>query len=208
MARAVALVGPPGAGKTTQIQRLLSCLPHTIRASVPLIRRRDPQLWTLLTEAERHEADELAPRAELARKTGTLAPIRLDEILFGAVERSAQPVILDGAPRGLDQARIYASSRRRMQDTLFVELTFADDVETKSLRRQEDRAVRTYGTVTYEMDRRFRAKVRTYCSDTIAGLSHLRSHVEIKRVNAEDPPDVVASTLAGWATMHIEGSVS
>lgn len=92
----IVLLGPPGAGKGTQSQRLIE------RYGIPQISTGD------LLRAARDQGTELGLKAKEAMDQGRLVD---DSIVLGMIrERLAQPdaakgFILDGFPRNLEQAR-------------------------------------------------------------------------------------------------------
>jgi len=106
MQRNVILLGPPGAGKGTQAQRLAA------RWGIPQVSTGD-----MLREARR-QGTELGRRAQEYMDKGALVP---DEVVFGLVEeRLGRPdaregVILDGFPRTIPQAEALDALLARMK---------------------------------------------------------------------------------------------
>lgn len=94
-ARRLILLGPPGAGKGTQSQRLIEHL------GVPQISTGD------LLRAARREGTELGQKAQAFMDAGQLVP---DSLIFELVEErlaradAASGYILDGFPRNVSQA--------------------------------------------------------------------------------------------------------
>ena len=125
------LLGPPGAGKGTQAQRLVEDfrLPYVATGE-------------MLRDAVR-EGTELGRQAEQYMNNGELVP---DEVIVGvAVERVKQPdcadgFILDGFPRTVEQARALDGELERMgrklTAALFVDVPDEEVVRRISGRRQ------------------------------------------------------------------------
>lgn len=90
----LAIIGPPGSGRTTQAQRLSQLLTGYMRVSVGEIVRSHIEAAT-----------EIGRRVEAPYRRGE--PVS-DEIVLGLIEARLQPAgfwILDGFPRSLSQAR-------------------------------------------------------------------------------------------------------
>lgn len=89
----IVLLGPPGAGKGTQAQKLLA------HYDVPQISTGD------ILRAERKAGTEIGKQAQAAMDAGKLVP---DELILGLVERELDKkpkgFILDGFPRTIPQA--------------------------------------------------------------------------------------------------------
>ena len=103
------LVGPPGAGKGTQAQRLVD------RLGIPHISSGD------MLRAAVAEGTELGKQADGFMKAGQLVP---DEVVIGMIlERIAKPdaasgFMLDGFPRTIPQAEALAAAMDRAGVTL------------------------------------------------------------------------------------------
>ncbi len=106
MQRNLILLGPPGAGKGTQAQRLAA------RWGIPQVSTGD-----MLREARR-QGTELGKQAQAYMDAGKLVP---DEVVIGLVEeRLGRPdakegVILDGFPRTIPQAEALDALLARMK---------------------------------------------------------------------------------------------
>lgn len=110
-------IGPPGAGKGTQAQRLCAKL------GVPQVSTGD------MLRAARKAGTELGRKADEFMAAGLLVP---DEVVIGLVqERIAQPdaaagFVLDGFPRTVAQAesleRILASASKQIDDVVLLEV--------------------------------------------------------------------------------------
>jgi adenylate kinase len=132
-------IGPPGAGKGTQAQRLCAKL------GVPQISTGD------MLRAARKAGTELGKKADEYMTKGLLVP---DEVVIGLVqERIAQPdavrgFVLDGFPRTVPQAealeRMLARAGRRIDDVVLLEVPDELIVERITGRRTGETSGRIY----------------------------------------------------------------
>lgn len=102
----VSFVGPPGSGKSTQIEMAVNKLgPGSVVLSVPrLVKSSEAKCYLNSDEAE--TVTRLSGEIALAKQRGELAPLIMDYILFDVVKRvseSRRYILLDGCPRGLEQ---------------------------------------------------------------------------------------------------------
>jgi adenylate kinase len=132
-------IGPPGAGKGTQAQRLCAKL------GVPQISTGD------MLRAARKAGTELGKKADEYMTKGLLVP---DEVVIGLVqERIAQPdavrgFVLDGFPRTVPQAealeRMLTRAGRRIDDVVLLEVPDELIVERITGRRTGETSGRIY----------------------------------------------------------------
>ncbi|MBI5477473.1 MAG: adenylate kinase [Deltaproteobacteria bacterium] len=132
-------MGPPGAGKGTQAQRLCA------RLGVPQVSTGD------MLRAARKAGTELGRKADEYMSTGRLVP---DEVVIGLVaERIAQPdarggYVLDGFPRTVAQAesldRILAAAGRQLDHVVLLEVPDELIVERITGRRTGETTGRIY----------------------------------------------------------------
>ena len=132
-------MGPPGAGKGTQAQRLCAKL------GVPQVSTGD------MLRAARKAGTELGRKADEYMQNGLLVP---DEVVIGLVdERIRQPdaaggFVLDGFPRTVPQAesldKILQASGRRIQHVVLLEVPDALIVERITGRRMGETTGRIY----------------------------------------------------------------
>jgi adenylate kinase len=125
------LLGPPGAGKGTQAQRLIDDFRLPYVATGEMLR------------AAVREETELGKEAKKYMNNGDLVP---DDVIIGvAVERLQEPdcadgFILDGFPRTVDQAKALAAELERvgrdLTAALLIEVPDGDVVRRISGRRQ------------------------------------------------------------------------
>jgi adenylate kinase family enzyme len=178
MRRYLSFLGPPGCGKTTQIELLAELLsPRLIVASVPRLLRGQEDLVTMLTPAEVAELEGLSQASAAARSRGDLAPLAVDRLLFSALARlPAQGfVALDGCPRGMAQARLFLETGNLASQTLVVELRFPEHTPASSFLRQIERETEKRGTEEALAKLAvFARKTQVFLNDTSAGLCLLR----------------------------------
>jgi adenylate kinase len=132
-------MGPPGAGKGTQAQRLCAKL------GVPQVSTGD------MLRAARKAGTELGRKADEYMQNGLLVP---DEVVIGLVdERIRQPdaaggFVLDGFPRTVPQAesldKILQAAGRRIQHVVLLEVPDALIVERITGRRMGETTGRIY----------------------------------------------------------------
>ncbi|MFI5808941.1 hypothetical protein [Streptomyces sp. NPDC051561] len=168
----VCFIGPPGAGKSTQIARLRRQIPGCEVLATKLL-LTDP-VRALLTADEQALLDREADHHARTHREGVLAPFAFDRVTFQLAARTVAPLLLmDGCPRGLEQARLYAKGPQYGQ-TLFVELTFPTDVAGQSVARQISRERAVRGTVTSQRRTRMDRRIATFLTTTTDGLAFLR----------------------------------
>lgn len=180
--RYLAFIGPPGSGKTTQIELLQTVIAPDalVVASVPRLIRQQADLLAYLTGDEREELNALVDLARQARECGNLAPIRHDELLFEVAARSSGDdetiMVLDGCPRGRPQAQIFLSKDCLAAQTAVVQLYFPEQEVASSLARQYARECRKRGEAAAQARRHvFQRKLEIYLRDTLPGIALLAS---------------------------------
>jgi len=190
LARYLSFIGPPGSGKTSQIQLLEGVLkPHNfLVASVPRLVRRQADLVALLTEGERRELDALTDAAHQARDRGELAPIELDKLLFKSLQRVGGEIVvaLDGCPRGVRQARLFLEKGELSASAGIILFYFPENERTWSLNRQYSRECVKRGESSARARQHiFQRKFEVYMRDTLPGVTLLaRTGVPIIRLAA------------------------
>lgn len=194
----VVMLGPPGAGKSTQVELVRRRTGRgTVVASVPLLIRRDPLLLSFLTEEERCELERLDAAAWAAAGRGELSPLRFDEILFRALPRiDADLLLLDACPRAVAPVCEYLAVPGLAARSLVVELTLRDGVE-RSVARQLARESALLGAAAAaKLERVYRRKAELYVDETLAGLELLRSAgIQSIAVDADRPAAAVHARI-------------
>lgn len=132
-------IGPPGAGKGTQAQRL------TARLGVPQISTGD------MLRAARKAGTELGRKADEFMSKGALVP---DEVVIGLVQErialadAAHGFVLDGFPRTVPQAesldRMLAKAGKKIDDVVLLEVPDELIVERITGRRVGETSGRIY----------------------------------------------------------------
>ena len=200
----VAVLGPPGAGKSTQVGLVRSGAgASAVVASVPSLIRRDPYLLSFLTTGERDELERLDGAAWDAARRGELSPLRFDQILFRALPRvDAELLLLDACPRAVAPVREYLAVPGLARRTLVVELTLHGEVARSVARQFARESARLGASKVAPLEPVFRRKAELYHRETLAGLTLLRSAgipcvaVDAERPVAEVHDSVVAAIPA------------
>jgi adenylate kinase len=208
--RRFVLVGPPGAGKSSQGMRLAS-------------RIRVGHLSTghLLREEVRR-ASPLGMRAREYMGTGGLVP---DWLVLSVVEchlgnAIENGFVLDGYPRTLEQGKRFVRSLGRAKVDRVIELAVPDEVAVSRLTSRAvcdhcgttgiDRSSSRCDRCDGEMKRRaddeehvVRARLATYWSQTGPMLDFFRDEGLLTTIDGDRPPDVVTADLferAAWCS--------
>jgi adenylate kinase len=175
------LLGPPGAGKGTQAQRLRDDLDLCHLATGDLLRRH------------RAEATELGRRAAAYMDAGGLVPDELVvtmllDALPDDVQDGHRGFLLDGFPRTLAQADMLAGALRRTELALTAVVLLAVDdeviVERLSGRGRSDDA---HDTV--------RRRLATFHEATEPLVHHYEALGLLRRVDGMQTPDEVGAAI-------------
>ena len=176
MADVVTLLGPPGSGKGTQAERL-----------------RDEHGFTWLSTGEllreaRDEDTELGRRAGEYMDRGDLVP---DEVIDGVVRDAiarfdAEPVLLDGFPRTVEQADdLDAALRERGRELRHaILIDVPDDVVAERLSRR-GRADDSGDTV--------QSRLGVYHRQTEPLIERFSQRGLLRRIDGAQDPDAVAA---------------
>jgi adenylate kinase len=169
----VVLLGPPGAGKGTQAQKLAEKLGIPQISTGELFRRNIDNNTRLGLEAKRYlDAGDLVP----SDLTNALVDDRLDE------SDAAVGFILDGYPRSLEQAKALYEMLERHQTRIDVVLEFR--VSQKELLKRLKERGRADDTDEVILNR-----MKVYRDETAPLLDYYRS--ELKTVDAVGTIDEV-----------------
>ncbi|MTD44298.1 adenylate kinase [Conexibacter sp. W3-3-2] len=207
------LLGPPGAGKGTQAERILADFPQIAYISTGNMLRA-------------HVADgtELGKEAKSYMDSGGLVP---DELVTKmALDRLAQDdtrdgVLLDGFPRKVTQAEALAGSGRKLSGVLLIDVDDEEIVRRVSGRRVS-KSGRVYhvdfdppkhegrcdvdGSVLIQRDddkpEVVRERLAVYHRDTAPLIAYYEDQGLLARVDGTRPPtevhDHIRATIATW----------
>jgi adenylate kinase len=122
----IIILGAPGSGKDTQAHFLVDALGYQVVSTGELMR---------ILAGHDEGVHEMLQKGELIPDT-----VVEDELISAFVLLpDGQPVILDGYPRNLDQARkldeILAQNSRKIDKVIFIELTEAEAIKRIGIRR-------------------------------------------------------------------------
>lgn len=161
------LLGPPGAGKGTQAERLAK------KFGVPQISTGD-----ILREA-RAKGTSLGQQAEAYMKSGALVP---DEVVVGIVRERLQEMdcetgyILDGFPRSVAQAKALEQTLVELGQELsaVVSIDVSEDELTRRLlvRKRED-----------DNETVIRKRLKVYTQQTAPVVDYYRSQSLLKKID-------------------------
>jgi adenylate kinase family enzyme len=173
----ISFVGPPGCGKTTQIQLLKKSLLgyyDTFVVSVPYILNKKEDVIKLLTEDELSIVNKYLNQAFKVAYKGYLAPIVYDKILLSLAKRlhdQGNMVIMDGSPRGFMQAEYFLQNQVFTKHGTIINLEFDNKSYEYSVSRQFARQALEYGIDdAISKLELFQNKANVYHTDTVNGL--------------------------------------
>ncbi len=185
MARRLLLLGPPGAGKGTQAQRLVDKL------GVPQISTGD------MLRAAVAAGTEIGLQAKAVMERGDLVS---DEIVIGvAEERLAQDdartgFVLDGFPRTPAQARALDALLDRLGTPLERCIAMSvdeDDIVRRLLRRAEIEGR------SDDREEAIRRRIAVYLEQTEPLIAHYEARGILRSVDGSGSVDEVAERIAG-----------
>jgi len=204
--RRLVLVGPPGAGKSSQGMRL-----------APRCRVAHVSTGELLRDEVRR-ASPLGQRARDDIAAGHLVP---DSLILHLIEHQLAKTledgfVLDGYPRTIDQAEQFMRSLGRVRLDRVVELAIPDEVAVQRLTARAvcrqcghmadapmSRCNRCGGEMTRRSDddeRVVRARLATCRSQTSVMLDFFRDAGLLTTVDGNRPPNIVHADLVHLAT--------
>lgn len=208
----VSFIAIPGAGKSTQINQIVKSgtLRNVIVLSVPaLCGKRELDLTDILTKEELQIINDCKSETDEKRILGQLAPFALDTILFNVairLSKKGKTVILDGAPRGLRQAKLFLHllSEKELSSFKIVELYFKENEYKNSQDRQFYRAIKKSPLVVEEAIKRITKisnKIDVFMKDTKIGLQFLKEkNIAIGRFNASESKELITSQIISFLT--------
>lgn len=207
----VSFIGPPGCGKSTQIEFVTQSFLDEIeivKLRVPDLIKKHPSILPYLTEKEIEIVELLTQASNQCRDNGRLSPIELDDILFNVAERCVEDgkhIVLDGAPRGVKQAKMYCQRKKLKDETVVVHLSFNNQAYENSVSRQFYRESLSRGVETaVNKIQRFRNKFHTYNTDTLKGLQILKEHeISCVEINALLSKSEVSQHLEQFLTKQM-----
>lgn len=147
-----------------------------------------------LTPNELDIIQHLTEESNKCKHNGFLCPIELDEIIFDLAIRlykDGKNVLLDGAPRGLNQAKIFYKKLqdKGIKDYKIINLKFMENEEENSRNRQLVRIMKKNITLEgkYNKISRIKNKIDVYINDTKVGLQYLeKKGLNILKLQTDD----------------------
>ena len=183
IARRLLLLGPPGAGKGTQAQRLSASL------EIPQI-----STWDMLRAAVA-AGTEIGKLAKATMDAGKLVP---DEVVIGVAEErlarddAKRGFILDGFPRTAAQARALDAMLSRLGCRL--ERCVALIVDEEELVQRLLRRARLEGR-SDDNEETIRTRMRVYRESTAPLIAYYRERGGLREVDGEGSVDEVAKRI-------------
>ncbi|MBE3637409.1 adenylate kinase [Mangrovicoccus algicola] len=183
----IILLGPPGAGKGTQAQRLID--------SQGMVQLSTGDMLRAAVKA----GTEIGLKAKAVMDAGDLVS---DEIVIGVVsERLEQPdvqassgVIFDGFPRTSAQAEALDGllAEKGMTLDAVIEMQVPDEL---LVGRIEKRAAETGGTRADDNAATLKKRLATYHKDTAPLVEYYRGTGKLRTVNGDQPMDDVTAAI-------------
>lgn len=178
----ISIIGPPGSGKTTQINKLIESLGKKfdiMKCRVPDMIHKTNSIATYLTKEDLSLIDMHYKEGVKAQGSGILAPLIFDEMFFNCLDKvhNKDLIILDGSPRGVQQVELFMTYDKLCAKLLVIELKFNDKPFERSVSRQFSRMLLNNDLdSTVKSVNTFKTKYRVYEEDTLIGLNLLKEN--------------------------------
>ena len=203
----ICILGPPGSGKTTQVNRLLTggFFENIVGLSVPkLCKSVADNSDQFLRKAEKEFVKANLNAVEECKDKGKLFPIELDKLLIEVAIRQSskgKTIMLEGFPRGIEQARLFSQAIFQSDFQCSVELIclkFYQQELNQCKIRQLSRALLMHSDIDETLKRinKINPKTEVYFENTLPGYRYLQSlGFEIHYVDATLDEDAVTTAI-------------
>lgn len=168
----IVLFGPPGAGKGTQSEKIISNYKLTHLSTGDLFRKH------------LGEGTELGQLARKFMDEGRLVP---DEVVIGMVDdkiattKDTNGFIFDGFPRTVAQAE--ALDKLMQKNNMEISGMIALDVEEKILKERIRERGKTSGRVDDQEESKIETRIRVYLDETLPVASYYEKQGKFTKVN-------------------------
>ncbi|WP_138469803.1 adenylate kinase [Poseidonocella sp. HB161398] len=189
----IILLGPPGAGKGTQAQRLID--------SQGMVQLSTGDMLRAAVKA----GTEIGLKAKAVMEAGDLVS---DEIVIGVVSerldqddvQASSGVIFDGFPRTSAQAEALDKllESKDMSLDVVIEMQVPDEL---LIGRIEKRAAESGGSRADDNAETLKKRLATYHKDTAPLVEYYRGTGKLKSVNGDQPMDDVTAAIIGAITV-------
>lgn len=206
----ICFIGAPGCGKTTQVNLLKNYLINisTYIAKATHIINIHDEARPYLKNEEIELLESLKEQTKQKRKTGKLADLIYDEILFETTKRipNENLVLYEGGPRGLKIAELFLTQKHLVDETIIFHFSFPENEYEHSISRQVFRALKKHDFEFVKSEfERFKQKYEVYKDDTLLGLELLKKeNIPVYTINPHKNVNEIFNTIKMILTPYIK----